>query len=221
MVVLKDMMETKNGHIFVFEGFDRVGKSSLIDLVMNNLLKDGFDVIKIHFPGKNTNRLGEVVDKIHHNQLANYNLSLNPLVRQMLHVCAHIDLEEDVIKPALEKRKIVLLDRFWLSTLAYGRTNGIEENILLKLVNIERAFMDESHIKKLFFIKRNPDFRMCNQLITEDYYKKYIDMYFQDNVQYIYNNDNLSANAKLITHIILEELENDKKYNGLKHNKTI
>lgn len=221
MVVLKDMMETNKGHIFVFEGFDRVGKSSLIDLVMDNLLQQGFDVIKIHFPGKDTNRLGEVVDKIHHNQLADYNLRLHPLVQQMLHVCAHIDLEENVIKPALDKRKIVLLDRFWLSTLAYGRTDGIEEKTLLKLVDLEREFLNESHIRKLFFIERNPNFRVFNQLVTEDYYKKYIDMYFQNNVQYIYNNDNLSINAKLITHIILEELENDEKYNRLKHNKTI
>lgn len=191
--------------IYVFEGIDEVGKSSLIDLVSKELLNLNIKHICVHFPGKRTKRLGELIDKIHHNQISGYSLDLTCLPLQMLHVASHIDLEQKVILPAIEEGKIVLLDRSWLSTLAYGRFGGINKKTLSKLVGIEQEIISEKDISLLFYITRS-HLRVSPQNELDRIYNFYIKKFFNHNVVRINNNDNLSENSDYIVNLILEDI---------------
>lgn len=191
--------------IYVFEGIDNVGKSSLIDLVSKELLNINIKHICVHFPGKRSNRLGELIDKIHHNQISGYSLNLSCLPLQMLHVASHIDLEEKVILPAIEEGKIVIIDRFWLSTLAYGRLGGIDNKTLNNLVGIEREIISENDISLLFYVTRNK-LKMSDQNELDKTYNIYIEKYFADNVVRINNDDNLLENSDYIVNLILEDI---------------
>lgn len=197
------MRETSS--IYIFEGVDEVGKSSLITLVSNKLNVLSVDHICVHFPGKKTNRLGELVDNIHHNKVDGYSLDLSCLPLQMLHVASHLDLEEKVIFPAKKDGKVIILDRSWLSTLAYGRFGGIESKTLDNLVGIEREVLSEADVSILFYVTRN---HTCIEAQNEiaKIYEKYIKKYFKDRVERICNNDNLYENCDYIVSRILEDI---------------
>jgi dTMP kinase len=49
---------------------------------------------------------------------------------QLLHIAAHIDAIERRIKPTLGQGRIVILDRFWWSTMVYGAVSGVSEALL-------------------------------------------------------------------------------------------
>ena len=99
----------KQGKIFVFEGPDGVGKSTIIHETKKKLIDEGFDVLNLSFPGKTQGTLGKLVYDIHH---GNKDFSLNELPSsslQILHIAAHIDCIENIIKPALSNGKIILI----------------------------------------------------------------------------------------------------------------
>lgn len=199
-------MKEISSKIYVFEGIDEVGKSSLIQLVSRKLSRSDIDHICVHFPGKNTGRLGELIDNIHNNQINGYDFDLSSLPLQMLHVASHIDLEEKVILPACNEGKISILDRFWLSTLAYGKLGGIGNKTLNNLVQIEREVLSEKDISRLFYITRSSS-QTDFQTRLDMTYNEYIKEYFKDRVVRIHNDDNLEKNSNYIVSLILEDID--------------
>lgn len=187
---------------------DEVGKSSLIDLTSSKLSRRNIDHICVHFPGKKTGRLGELIYKIHHKKIVGYNLDLSSLPLQMLHVASHIDLEEKVILPACNEGKICILDRFWLSTLAYGKFGGIGKETLQNLVKIEREVLSEKDISLLFYITRSGS-RENSQRELNMMYNQYIEEYFNDRVVRIHNDDNLDENSNYIVRLITGDFDGE------------
>jgi thymidylate kinase len=142
------------GRLFVFEGADGVGKTSIIDFLYSELTKQNISVRKIGFPGYEKGTLGNLVKNLHDHPLYFDINSIDPVSLQLLHVAAHIDsINRDII-PALGTDTIVLLDRYWWSTYIYGKYSGIKELVLIKMIEIEKHYWSMVIPDRLFHVIR-------------------------------------------------------------------
>lgn len=123
--------------LFVFEGPDGVGKSSISQRVHDALLARGHQSNLLTFPGRAEGTLGHLVYKLHHNATEFGIASIDPSALQILHIAAHVDAIRQVISPLVLNGEIVILDRFWWSTLAYGVANGVKEDELWAMIEVE------------------------------------------------------------------------------------
>lgn len=115
------------GKFIVFEGLDGSGLSTQAELLKDYLLKKGHQVFLTKEPflklvtGRKIERILNKEEKIAPGKL------------QKLYIQNRREhLKKDVI-PRLKKGEIVISDRYFLSTLAYGRTTGLSEKELIKL----------------------------------------------------------------------------------------
>lgn len=187
------------GKLFVFEGIDSVGKSTIVQEVSNYLKSENINHSVYSFPGKLERTLGALVYDIHHNTDSFFDQQIDPVSLQMLHVAAHIDTIRKRIIPDLAAGKIVLLDRFWWSTYAYGIANGIDEIIINKIVSIEKKILADVEVQQYFLIKRqlnNNDVK--TNKILEGYNKLATGIYSQY-ITIIDNNFEVSQAVKSIT----------------------
>lgn len=114
----------KKGYLISFEGTDGCGKSTQIKLLAEHLKQKGKDVVISREPGGC--RVGEKIRKI---LLNAENSEISPMCELFLYEAARAQHMHEVIEPALEQGKIVILDRFIDSTFAYqgfGRELGEE-----------------------------------------------------------------------------------------------
>lgn len=123
--------------LYVFEGPDGVGKSSISQRVHDALLARGLQSNLLTFPGRAEGTLGHLVYKLHHNATEFGIANIDPSALQILHIAAHVDAIRQVISPLVLNGQIVILDRFWWSTLAYGVANGVNENELWAMIEVE------------------------------------------------------------------------------------
>lgn len=150
---------TNAGKLYVFEGPDGVGKSTLADWFAAHLRESGIQCILLSFPGKEKGTLGKHVYELHHD-LARFEFdTLAPASLQLLHVAAHIDAIENRIKPLLGEGTTVVLDRFWWSTFVYGLVGGASRAVLDRMVALERAVWDPVQPDELFLITRSEPLR--------------------------------------------------------------
>ncbi|MGD0707119.1 MAG: nucleotide kinase domain-containing protein [Anaerolineaceae bacterium] len=121
----------------IFEGPDGVGKTAITEALHSLFTKQGEDWTYLAFPGNEDKTLGKHVYNLHHHP-EQFGLSkIFPESLQILHVAAHIDSIENCIKPLLKNGKNILLDRYWWSTWVYGLLNGVDQQALDKMVDLE------------------------------------------------------------------------------------
>ena len=107
-----------------FEGPDGSGKSTIIQKVYDHLIENNYDVIKTREPGGST-----IAEKIRNLILDTENIKMGYRTEALLYAASRAQHVEETILPALNENKIVLCDRFLISSLAYqgvGRGLGIE-----------------------------------------------------------------------------------------------
>ena len=115
-----------NKPIIVFEGIEGSGKSHHITVVSRYLTKKKVNHIKIREPGGNPN--SEKIRKLILNNKSNFNQNTDLL----LYMAARSE-NIDVIKKSFNK-KIILIDRFTDSTIAYQPYGmGIDLNLIKTL----------------------------------------------------------------------------------------
>lgn len=112
------------GVLLVLEGLDGCGKTTQGNILKEALMKRGFEVVFAREPGGTivSERLREII-------LDKSIAGMHPLTEMYLYAASRCQLVHEVIIPALEKGKVVLLDRFLLSSIAYqgyGRELGEE-----------------------------------------------------------------------------------------------
>jgi thymidylate kinase len=147
------------GKLFVFEGTDAAGKSSISARFVDWLRSQGKTVEPLSFPGKSPGTIGDLVYRIHHDRAA---FGLNPLTEsslQTLHIAAHLDAIESRIIPSLEAGKTVVLDRYWWSTRVYGVVGGARAEVLDKLIEAEQIAWGDWLPTALFCIGRSTPLR--------------------------------------------------------------
>lgn len=118
-----------SGMFITFEGPDGCGKSTITSLVYENI-KDKYDVIKTREPGGT-----EISEKIRELILDVNNSLITDRTEALLYAAARAQHVEEKIIPAVEEEKIVLCERFVLSSIAYqGYGRGLGEKDI-KMIN--------------------------------------------------------------------------------------
>ncbi|MBI4432842.1 MAG: dTMP kinase [Candidatus Omnitrophica bacterium] len=108
------MNPKKKGMLITFEGGEGSGKSTQIQILYDALKREGRSVFLTREPGGT--KLGE---KIRDVLLDRKNASITPLCETLLYMASRAQIVEEIIRPELEKGKIVLCDRWLDATVAY------------------------------------------------------------------------------------------------------
>lgn len=118
------------GLFITLEGPDGSGKSTIIKLIGDYFKEKGIDFIQTREPGGTS--IGE---DIRHIILDNKNTDMGEETEALLYAASRAQHVHEKILPSLNAGKLVLCDRFLLSSLAYqgvGRNLGIEN---VKMIN--------------------------------------------------------------------------------------
>lgn len=96
-----------------FEGIDGSGKTTQIELLKKELVSQGYRVEVFREPG------GTVVSEKIRGLLLNNDYDIDPISELLLFSAARAQLTAKKIRPLLNQNVIVILDRFYDSTIAY------------------------------------------------------------------------------------------------------
>jgi len=103
--------------LFVIEGVDGSGKSTQLKLLNEYLLSKGHRCEFLHFPRTDAPYFGELIARFLRGEFGSLN-EVDPYLVAMLYAGDRKDAS-DKIRSWLEKKKIVLLDRYTYSNIAY------------------------------------------------------------------------------------------------------
>lgn len=115
----------KKGIFITIEGPDGSGKTTILQMLAENLVNEGYEVVATREPGGI-----EIAEQIRKVILDPENTAMDPRTEALLYAAARRQHLAEKVKPALEEGKIVLCDRFVDSSLAYqgyARGLGIDE----------------------------------------------------------------------------------------------
>ncbi|MBI3337065.1 MAG: dTMP kinase [Candidatus Staskawiczbacteria bacterium] len=115
----------KGGGFIVIEGLDGSGKNAQIELLLDYLR--GKQVIATKEPTMES----EAGRKI--KQALREEIKLTPLELQSLYVQDRKEHLDNKVIPALKKGKFVLSNRYAFSTFAYGASDGLDLQLLIKM----------------------------------------------------------------------------------------
>ncbi len=119
------MTQPTIGRLIVFEGIDGTGKSTQIDMLAERLKVSGYEVITTREP---TNGVyGQKIRSLYTNrETVSKEEELSLFIEDRKEHVANL------LEPSLSKGKIVLCDRYYLSTAAYQGANGFDPNEILR-----------------------------------------------------------------------------------------
>ncbi len=132
------------GFLIVFEGIDGAGKSTQAEILMKTLKEKGFSVVYFREPSEG--KWGREIKR-----KAAYPDSLSPEEELELFLKDRKENVEKNLKPALKKKKIVILDRYYFSTIAYQGAKGIDQE---RIKRMNEGFVAEPDL--VFFLDVDP-----------------------------------------------------------------
>lgn len=113
-------MSGSRGAFFCLEGVDKAGKTTQVDRLERWLREQGRECVRLREPGGT--EIGERIREL----LLSRESRMGPTCEMLLYMASRAELVEQVVRPALEASRVVLTDRFLLSTLAYqGYAGGV------------------------------------------------------------------------------------------------
>ena len=195
--------------IIVFEGIEGSGKSHHISVVSKYLNKKKINHIKIREPGGNPN--SEKIRKLILNNKSNFNKDTDLL----LYLASRSENLEILKK--FYKKKIILIDRFVDSTIAYQHY-GMNVNLklinminkhLLKSFNVNFTFLNIVNEKNM--LKRLRSRKSLNRYdkFKTEFYKKvqrgFLRLSMKNKKKYLIVNSNLDINKN--KSLIIEKIE--------------
>lgn len=114
-----------SGYFFTFEGPEGAGKTTIINMLQEKLIQEGFKAIYTREPGGIA-----IAEQIRSIILNPENIKMDGRTEALLYAAARRQHLVEKVVPALNNGEIVLCDRFIDSSLAYqgyAREIGIEE----------------------------------------------------------------------------------------------
>lgn len=119
------MADLKKGVLIVFEGIDGAGKSTQAEILLKKLDVLGYAVVSFREPSDS--KWGREIKR-----KALFADSLTPQEELELF---QKDREENVktnLEPSLERKEVIILDRYYFSTIAYQGAKGIDPESIRK-----------------------------------------------------------------------------------------
>ena len=144
---------TYPGKFIVFEGLDGSGQSTQAALLRDFLVENGHDVVLTKEPTKDSEAGKKIRDVL------NKNTWVAPVYLQELFAQDRKEHLDKVIISALKDGKIVISDRYFFTSFAYGAAEGIDMEYLVK-INDNYLMPDVT-----FFLKVAPE--VCLKRIEE------------------------------------------------------
>jgi len=123
------------GFFVVLEGPEGSGKSTLLGPLAERMRKAGVDPVVVREPG------GTRAAEAARQALLDPEHPVGPLAELFLYLAARADLVQTIIRPALTAGRVVLSDRYALSTEAYQMVGRGLEPALVRVAN--RAAMQD------------------------------------------------------------------------------
>lgn len=114
-----------NGLFITMEGPDGSGKSTVTRLLTEYLKEKGYEIVITREPGGT-----RISENIRNMILDNRNYKMSAVTEALLYAASRAQHVHQKIKPALEKGKVIICERFVDSSLVYqgiGRKLGIEK----------------------------------------------------------------------------------------------
>lgn len=109
------------GYFIVFEGPDGSGKTTICDNVCKKLTEMGFDIVHTREPGGI-----DIAEKIRDIILDPSNTTMDAKTEALLYAASRRQHLVERVIPSLKEHKLVICERFVLSSLAYqGKARGI------------------------------------------------------------------------------------------------
>ena len=193
-----------NKPVIVFEGIEGSGKSFHIKSVSHYLKKNKIDHIKIREPGGSVN--SEKIRKI----ILNKNSKFNKNTDLLLYLAARSENMDKLRKNY--KKKIIIIDRFVDSTIAYQHYGlgvdlkliNIINNQLLKNFKISFTFLNtvspKNMIKRLKMRKSLNRYDKFNKIFYNKVQKGFLKLAQRNKSKYMLVNSNLDieTNKKII-----------------------
>jgi len=115
------------GKFIVIEGIDGSGQSTQVSLLRDFFIEKGLQVVLTKEPTQDS-EAGRKIKKI-----LTEKIETDPLELQKLYAQDREEHLENIIIPALKQGKIVISDRYFFSTFAYGTAHGANLEELIKL----------------------------------------------------------------------------------------
>ncbi len=114
-----------NGKFITFEGSEGCGKSTQSKMLSDYLKSKGMKVTYLREPGGV--KASELIREI----LLNPKNKISPVAETLLYMAARAQVVQEIIKPALDRGRIVVCDRFLDSTICYqGYGLGIDIELI-------------------------------------------------------------------------------------------
>ncbi len=128
-----------------FEGVEGCGKTTQMEMVKEHLQRKGFQVVATREPGGT--ELGERIRNILLN--GEEGKTIAPWSELLLYAVCRTQLVQEVIKPALQKNKVVLCDRFADSTVVY---QGYVRGLNLEAIDSLNKWVTEGILPTITFL---------------------------------------------------------------------
>jgi dTMP kinase len=204
------MIELIRGVLIVFEGIDGAGKSTQAEILVEKLGEQGYSVV--YFREPSDSKWGrEIKRKAQHAD------SLTP--QEELELFQR-DREENVknnLKPSLERKEIIILDRYYFSTIAYQGAKGIDPESIRKRNETFAVRPDLVFIMDVAAgvgLERIEDREQKDMLFEREDYLAKVRQLFQsfqgDNIHHIDATLSIEQIAEQIEYITFEFLESIK-----------
>ena len=205
------------GLFITFEGCDGCGKTTVMNLVCQQLIKKGYDILQTREPGGST-----IAEEIRNIILDKKNILMDSRTEALLYAASRRQHLVEVVLPALKENKIVICDRYLDSSLAYqgyAREIGIDEVMSINAFAIDKTFpqltiyLDLTPEEGLNRIAKN-DQREVNRLDLEklsfhqkvyDGYKILIDRY-PDRIKVVDARKTIQEEVDECLNLILEKI---------------
>ena len=140
-------MKKMAGEVVVFEGPDRVGKSTLAQWLVGRIGKSKSRYF--HMP--NTGPLGADVYHWHHRAEGMPEES-----RQTLHVAAHFAAVRDEVLP-WKRKGVAVIDRWWWSLAVYSKMANVPRDTVDALLALDRLAWKPITPDAIFLVGRGPE----------------------------------------------------------------
>ena len=137
------------GRFYVIDGPDGSGKTTQVARLAAAFRQRGEVVVVLREPGATP--AGEAIRDL----LLDPETDVTPVAEMLLYQAARAHLVEAVVRPALESGQVVILDRYWYSTVAYqGYGLGLDPDEIRRVSKTATGGLEPDHA---FFLDLDPD----------------------------------------------------------------